>query len=532
MGHGFCSQCNKDCALIEDGGEACCMECGTVVADNRAVETIEFDDSGGSARVVGTRVDKFGSVHGVGKNGYSRPSSEVTLSRARENIEEVVYNLKMPHRIVKGATRLYKLLLSNNFTRGRRTTNVLAAVVYATCRMDTPRPLPYMLIDFSDYFSVNVFELGHTFLRLSELLSLRLPLVDPSIYIPRYARELNFGGKEQKISKCAVRLVARMKRDWIVTGRRPGGICAAALLIAARLSGFKRGVDEVAALVHLSVTTINTRLSEFKETSTCNLTPVEFDAILDFDDLEASDPPCFTRSRKQAEERRNQPVLTADEIHASIKAALGDIGDEDLDNISSSNLAPANERRDQIRSASDAEPPTKKTKTGSHPLSDEEDELDLNLFDPLNPDNYIYSEYPEDEAQEPEEHIEESLSDIDDAEIDLLINDSAEIRMNEIIWDSMYSDWEKEKKDKEDLQKENGTYRPKYVQRKRETKLAESPAEAVSTVLARKLVSSKINQSAIERLVQASVDCTRPSGNPLLNFVKLPRNNPSVNENE
>ena len=30
----------------------------------------------------------------------------------------------------------------------------------------------------------------------------------------------------------ALRLVARMKRDWIVAGRRPAGICAAALLIA------------------------------------------------------------------------------------------------------------------------------------------------------------------------------------------------------------------------------------------------------------------------------------------------------------
>lgn len=39
---------------------------------------------------------------------------------------------------------------------------------------------------------------------------------------------------------------------------------------------------------------------EFRETATCNLTPIEFDAILDFDDLEASDPPCYTRARKKA----------------------------------------------------------------------------------------------------------------------------------------------------------------------------------------------------------------------------------------
>ena len=112
--------------------------------------------------------------------------------------------------------------------------------------------VPYMLIDFADYFRVNVFELGHTFLRLSETLGLRLPLIDPSIFVPRFARELNLGGKQHRVSQCAVRLVARMKRDWIVTGRRPAGITGAGLLIACRLFGFKRTLEEMSLLVHLS----------------------------------------------------------------------------------------------------------------------------------------------------------------------------------------------------------------------------------------------------------------------------------------
>ena len=38
----------------------------------------------------------------------------------------------------------------------------------------------------------------------------------------------------------AMRLVASMKRDWIQTGRRPSGICAAALYIAAHIHGARR----------------------------------------------------------------------------------------------------------------------------------------------------------------------------------------------------------------------------------------------------------------------------------------------------
>ena len=44
----------------------------------------------------------------------------------------------------------------------------------------------------------------------------------------------------QAVSLTALRLTKRMQRDWIVRGRRPLGIVAAALLLAARVHGFRR----------------------------------------------------------------------------------------------------------------------------------------------------------------------------------------------------------------------------------------------------------------------------------------------------
>ena len=43
----------------------------------------------------------------------------------------------------------------------------------------------------------------------------------------------------------ALRLVSRMKKDWMHFGRRPSGLCGAALLIAARLHAFNRSVYDV-----------------------------------------------------------------------------------------------------------------------------------------------------------------------------------------------------------------------------------------------------------------------------------------------
>jgi transcription factor IIIB subunit 2 len=61
--------------------------------------------------------------------------------------------------------------------------------------------------------------------------------VDPSLYIHRFADRLDFGRSMHSVANTALRLVASMKRDWIQTGRRPSGICGAALYIAAHIHG-------------------------------------------------------------------------------------------------------------------------------------------------------------------------------------------------------------------------------------------------------------------------------------------------------
>lgn len=47
------------------------------------------------------------------------------------------------------------------------------------------------------------------------------------MYIPRFAHKLEFADKTHEVSMTAMRLVQRMKRDWMHTGRRPSGLCGA-----------------------------------------------------------------------------------------------------------------------------------------------------------------------------------------------------------------------------------------------------------------------------------------------------------------
>jgi transcription factor IIIB 90 kDa subunit len=47
-------------------------------------------------------------------------------------------------------------------------------------------------------------------------------------------------------------------------GRRPAGICGAALLLAARMNNFRRSVEEIVQVVKIADTTLKKRLDEFK----------------------------------------------------------------------------------------------------------------------------------------------------------------------------------------------------------------------------------------------------------------------------
>ena len=55
-----------------------------------------------------------------------------------------------------------------------------------------------------------------------------------------------------------------MKRDWIIAGRRPAGVCAAALLIASRAHGFARSQGDVTKILRVCGVTVTSRIKEVR----------------------------------------------------------------------------------------------------------------------------------------------------------------------------------------------------------------------------------------------------------------------------
>ena len=296
MRHRACNACGgTEIDYDPSRGDAVCIQCGTVLEENTIVNEVTFaQDAGGTSSVVGQFVSATPDVSVGAGIDFARDSREAAFVNGQRHIQQLANVLRLAEHHQEAAQRLFMLAVQHNFIQGRKTHNVIAACLYTVCRREKT---PHLLIDFSDVLQSNVYVLGSTFLKFTRLLSLVLPIIDPSLYIHRFASRLELGDKTHLVSMSALRLVQRMKRDWIQTGRRPSGICGAALLIAARVHGFRRTQREVVRIVRICDVTLRKRLAEFTQTPLGALTARQLES-LNLEAFAPADPPSFTANRR------------------------------------------------------------------------------------------------------------------------------------------------------------------------------------------------------------------------------------------
>ncbi|XP_065539485.1 transcription factor IIIB 90 kDa subunit isoform X2 [Lathamus discolor] len=369
---------------------------------------------------------------------------------------------------------------------------------------------------------------------------------NPCLYIPRFAHMLEFGDKNHEVSMTALRLLQRMKRDWMHTGRRPSGLCGAALLVAARMHDFRRTVKEVIRVVKVCESTLRKRLTEFEDTPTSQLTIDEFMKI----DLEGEcDPPSFTAGQKKLKIQQLEKALSKkledfegeissyqDEIEIELessrpkaKGVFANYTKEDsIEDNTSSTLAEEEAEDEELEAAANhlnkdfynelhendrvrknedekctngneilVRPPALESLLGPLPTA-----ASLGITESIK--ECIYTK-----DREPGENTgdgELDLSGIDDSEIDRYILNETEAQIKAELWMKENADYLKEQKEKEARiakEKELGIYKehkPKKSAKKREPIQASTAGEAIEKMLEQKKISSKINYNVLRDL--------------------------------
>jgi transcription factor IIIB subunit 2 len=184
--------------------------------------------------------------------------------------------------------------------------NVCVSCLYVICRK---KKTPYFLIDFADITQIPTYKMGAMFLKFIRLCHVvDLPIVDPSLFVHRFLSRLALGNKFDCVARSSLRLIARMKRAWMNSGRRPAGLCGAAILLATKMHGIQKTQKEISEVVRIGDMVLRTRLREIEQTSIATLTLKEVESgggddgdrnsLLDYMDAGKPGPPSFRKISK------------------------------------------------------------------------------------------------------------------------------------------------------------------------------------------------------------------------------------------
>ncbi|CAA6668715.1 unnamed protein product [Spirodela intermedia] len=496
----WCKHCQEVCPTVrdEDRGYICCEGCGRVLDQDIYYSGLLLDE-----------------IKGI----------VVSLSVAGGDS------------IIDQAHAFYKIAVERNFTRGRPTSQVAAACLYIACRQNMK---PYLLIDFSDYLRINVYVLGAVFLQLCLLLRLEEhPIVqkpvDPSLFIHRFAERL-LGEKNSEVIKVALSIISSMKRDWLQTGRKPSGLCGAALYIAALSQGLKYSKSDVVSVVYVCEATLTKRLIEFENTKSGGLTIEEFLTKADEEEHLANQLP--SRTIKSS---KNTELLCEHKDRGGIHFAHGlckDCYDEFIEisgGIQGGSEPPAFQRaeRQRIEKAAAEGKFKRESNAVKDVLSAKKSENSGSFpgFQDVNKHNDQPSK--DFDADRNVAVDEESLSDIDDIEVSGYLHSEEEKQLKKIIWEKMNKEYLEEQAAKEAAsaaakeayeaafgncsdeiraaqelaaaaaEAAAKTRKERRQKRAEEAKNSSQPrnaAEATRQMLKRKTFSSKINYAALDAL--------------------------------
>ena len=529
-----CKYCG--CTSIEenaDRGELICTSCGTVLSENNIVSEVQFiENAAGGCNAVG----KFVSSDGTGKRtnflglrgSGLRQSKEVTLDKAKNKINALGQSLRLNSASIDAAFNIFKLALSKGLTKGRKSDHIIGACVYITCRTDQT---PHMLIDVSDALQVDVYELGRTYLKISTDLFINIPAMDPSLYIVRFCHKLSFGDKNHVVTETALRIIKRMKLDWMHTGRRPSGLCGAAIIIAARMHQYNRTITDVIKVVRVHESTLRKRLNEFGETPSGGLTPDEFMTI---NLQEEQDPPSYKAARlkekEQLEKLVDQQINLDDEIseiqqeiekqlEERKKKMRGIWARYDKEDSNNSAGIIESENIDSQEKAEAQKFITEETlKSIDECLSFESLDMKYNKPEGIKPSSTtmgltatieqcmeIHPEIPL-----PEDDGNLDLTGIDDDEIDSYILSDREIKFKTDLWMKVNKEYLEEQKIKEEKEREEAEQREKdgkppkkkktYKRKSKNMTPANSAGEAIEKMLKERKLSNKINYDILRNL--------------------------------
>jgi len=288
-----CPECGSTHILVDDErGELKCSNCGLVITDSlidsrpewRAFSPEDHDkksrigpprsltapDRYLSTTIGRDRKDIFGKgisperraridrLRRIQARSAHRVPGGRNLARALPELKRISSQLELPPSILETAAFVYRKALRAGITKGRSINAVVAASLYAACRLHKS---PWTIEEIANMSKrISKKEVARVYrIILNKLPELHVPLLEPEEYISRLASDLKLSGDVQLR---ALEILEDAKKMHITLGKLPIGVAAAVIYIAAIELGERRTQNDVCEAAQITEVTLRTRYKE------------------------------------------------------------------------------------------------------------------------------------------------------------------------------------------------------------------------------------------------------------------------------
>jgi transcription initiation factor TFIIB len=186
-------------------------------------------------------------------------SSEKTLSFALGEIDRMASALRLPTDIKEAASLLYRKAVKQNLIKGRSIEELGSAALYITCRQ---YGVPRTLKEIAAVSRMPLKKIRRAYIFLLKNLELKLAPPDPTHYIPRFCSEL---GLSDATREQAIVIMRKAKEMAAAKGWGPTGTAAAAIYLAANITGEPVEERDIAGVAGITPITLRTRYKELEK---------------------------------------------------------------------------------------------------------------------------------------------------------------------------------------------------------------------------------------------------------------------------
>ena len=279
-----CPECgNGNLSENREKGEVICKQCGFVIDDSivdfgkdRILDDEDFAKKSRTGAPFDPRVSdnlttEIGSYDDLRKlpaktrmlmqrirqkNRWASSALAQNLNQNLSNLKLIASQLKLPNSIEKETARVYRECVEKSITLARSNENILAASIYIACKLNS---LPKSLNEIAGATKIDKFAIAKTAKLIMKRLKIQVRPSNPVDFIARFASELKL---DAKVQTRAVKLIEKIERAGLNSGKNPISLAATALYITALMEKQKVTQKRLAEVSGITETTLRSRTKE------------------------------------------------------------------------------------------------------------------------------------------------------------------------------------------------------------------------------------------------------------------------------